>query len=409
MQIFYLLWAEMQALRTAIRDGYNLAERDMSGGSMRLILVGGAVRDFLLGEPLKDDDYLVLGATEEEFLKRFPRAKKAGQVFSVFLVDGREFAFPRGHTLDDDLLQRDLTVNAAALDEYGELVLHPQALEDFKTRTLRPASQESFAIDPLRVFRAARFLATLKDFSAHPDLIGTMHRVAGQSLLDGLSAERVGNECMKALAGRNPSRFYALLSETGCLVPWFEELAKAQDIPAGPWPYHDDSVLHHTATVMDRLAGDPLAVWMALCHDLGKTRTDPAHWPRHHGHDVLGAESAKQLGERLRLPSQYIRAGVLAARYHMIGGQYSILRPGTAVDLLTRVEAVGVTSQFFALALADGGEDFRATTQSDLAIISKVHLKPEDENLGLVSGEKLRVLKAQALAKYRKKAKPPVG
>jgi tRNA nucleotidyltransferase (CCA-adding enzyme) len=365
---------------------------------MRILLVGGAVRDLLLGRPVRDMDFLVLGATEQEFESRFPQARSVGRSFPVYLVDGMEFAFPRRDSVDGDLLARDLTINAVGLDEDGELYAHPQALADLRGRFLRQASAESLPEDPLRVFRAARLWAELPQFMPHPELTAAMRRTAEHGLLEGLQRERVAEECLKAFAAPRPGRFLELLEAGGCLGPWFEELRGAAAIPAGPVPYHHGSVLEHLCEVMDRLAGDPLRVYMGMVHDLGKAGTDPAMWPSHHGHERIGQNLAERLGTRLGLPLRYVRSGEAAARLHMAGGVYPTLRPGTKVDLLTRLAAQGILPQFFAVVRADNGGDFTAQAMQDMESILSVHLKEEDRDLGPASGEKLRTLRAQELA-----------
>lgn len=370
---------------------------------MDIYLVGGAVRDLLLGQRGSDRDFLVIGADRDDFKGRYPSARQVGLSFPIFLVNGLEYAWPRGGDLETDLASRDLTVNALALGVSpgveGVLRLHPLALADLAGRVLRPASEHSMADDPARVFRAARFAARWPDFRAHPDLLDRMRGAGQAGLLDHLAAERVGAEVRKALATPRPGLFPALLDQTGCLAPWLAELAGASGIPAGPPPWHAADVLDHVAKVMDRLAGDPLAVWMALCHDLGKTATPPEKWPLHRGHDDLGAPLALRLGKRLRLPDTYIRAGVLAAALHMKAGRYDTLRPGTRVDLLTRLDRAGLVERLFALVAADHGRDFSGEAARDLAALRAVRLSEADRDKGPASGEKLRQLRAGAVAR----------
>jgi len=141
---------------------------------MRILLVGGAVRNILLGLPIRDRDYLVADTTVEAFLAAFPRAKPVGKTFPVFILEGLEFSLLRGQSIGQDFAARDFTVNAIALDEQGELLCHEHALEDITTHVLRPASAQSLRDDPLRVFRAARFLSVLPGFTAHEGLFEAM-------------------------------------------------------------------------------------------------------------------------------------------------------------------------------------------------------------------------------------------
>lgn len=363
---------------------------------MRILLVGGAVRNLLLGRPPGDKDFLVLDAGEAEFRARFPSARKVGRAFPVYWLGGSEFAFPRAASLEQDLAARDFTLNALALDSGGELFCHPQTLEDLRRRVLRPCSPSSLADDPLRVFRAARFLAQFPELTPHPDLLAAMEDAARTGLLANLSAERVGRELLKALAGQQPSRFTALLARTGCLEPWFAELARCRDVPAGPPPAHDSDVFGHTLAVLDRLAGDPLRAWMGLCHDLGKAATPPAQWPAHHGHDRAGAALARGLGARLRLSEEYLRAGETAALLHMTAARYPELRPGTRVDLLLR--AGDLLEPLLDLVRADHGLDVRGQALAERARILAVRLPEALRDLGPESGKRLRELRAQALS-----------
>ncbi|WFS64231.1 tRNA nucleotidyltransferase [Pseudodesulfovibrio thermohalotolerans] len=364
---------------------------------MKLYLAGGAVRDLLLGRPLHDRDYLVMDSSREEFRRAFPKAREVGRTFPIFLINGIEFSFPRADSLEEELKARDLTVNAQLLSEEGELILHPQGFDDIKRRILRPASEHSMKEDPLRVFRAARFAAQLPEFTPHPELVRAMRDANREGLLEGLSADRIGPELRKGLESPRPGNFLRLLAEADCLLPWFPEFDIARSIPAGPAPYHNSDALTHTCRIMDDLAGDPIAVWMGLCHDLGKTLTPPERLPRHYGHDLAGAPLAETVALRLRMSNEYKTAGVKAARWHMIAARYGQLRPATRVDLLMDLHLSRVLAPLFKLVQADHGEDYGERAARELAIILPVQLAPEDRNHGSASGEKLRMLRAQAL------------
>lgn len=366
---------------------------------MHIYLVGGAVRDRLLHRKVRDKDYVVLGADREHFLRRFPTACEVGKTTSVYYVHGDEYTLSAAESIEQDLLARDLTINALAMDTEGNIIAHPRAREHLADKILYPVSEDSFFDDPARVFRAARFSACLPDFFVHPRVINQMQRVARRRLTDTLSAERVGQELCKSLSCPVPSRFLTILDQGSCLEPWFEECARAASIPAGPLPYHDESVLEHTCVVMDRLAGTSLHVWMGLCHDLGKVLTDPARWPHHHGHDCLGEGLALRFGNRLRLPAKMITAGVIAARWHMTAARYEALRPGTRVDFLTRVGSLEMLKGLCALVRADGGRDVAAHAEHDWEVVHRVHLPEKWKGLGAQSGEHLRMLRAQALAR----------
>jgi len=366
---------------------------------MDVYLAGGAVRDLLLGKPIVDRDYLVTNTTREAFVEQFPVAQEVGKAFPVFLVDRQEFTFLRATGLQEELRSRDLTVNAMLLDEKGNLICHPFALEDIHSRVLRPASPRSLHVDPLRVFRAARFYATLPNFTPHEELLEAMRNVGRQDLLETIAPDRIGVETLKAMAGMKPGNFLRLLAEAECLKPWFAEFEHGLEIPAGPKPYHDTHVLEHTCRIMDRLSGKPMAAWMGMCHDLGKLRTQADKLPKHHGHDIRGMAMAEALGSRLRISNRHITSGVMAAKWHMIAGRYDELRPGTRVDLLMELHLSETLENMFALVAADQGGDFLGTAQRDLGIILNVSLPPESRNLGSRSGQILRELRASALSK----------
>ncbi|WP_462323886.1 HD domain-containing protein [Desulfoplanes sp.] len=365
---------------------------------MQIYLVGGAVRDGLLGRPVHDRDYTVIGADKETFMQAFPHARPVGKKVPVYYVDGDEYTLSGAATIQEDLLERDLTINALAKDARGRIIAHPRALEHLEEKLLYPVSGANFFVDPARVFRAARFVACLPGFCAHPELERLMHRVVAAGGTGTLPAERVGKELLAGLACPVPAMFLRMCQKVGALSVWFEELERGVTIPAGPRPFHDGSVFEHSCQVMDRLAGDPLLVWMGLCHDLGKTVTDPGLWPAHHGHDRAGVDIAQKMGGRLRLPGAMVRAGMAAARWHMVLARYGQLRPGTRVDLLGAVGSEKLLARLCALTVADGGEEVTALVLRDLKIVKQVHLSKPWQGLGKRSGEHLREMRAQALA-----------
>ena len=232
-----------------------------------------------------------------------------------------------------------------------------------------------------------------------------MRAVAGEGLLGRIPAERVGRELMKALASPKPSRWLSVLAEGNCLSPWFRELETSMDIPAGPVAYHSGSVMAHLMDVMDAVAGDPLCVWMALCHDLGKIGTDPALLPHHYGHELRGAEPAEHVAKRLALPARYGAAGVLSSQLHMKAGIYEMLRAGTRCDLLMQVHNAELDGPFWKLAEADSGRSLRPVVNDDLAVLLRISLPPEWRDRGKESGRRLRAMRCQALAMHMAKRK----
>ncbi len=367
--------------------------------SLDIYRVGGAIRDELLGRPRADLDFVVLHCSGQDFCRAFPEAKRVGrQNRAVYHVRGAEFTLSAAPDIQSDLARRDLTINALAQNQNGDLFALDQSWEDLKSRVLRQVKDDNFFQDPVRIFRAARLAADLPDFTVARELMALLIRVGQTRALYGLAPERVGREVLKACAAPNPGRFLRILDQTGTLSPWFRELARAGSIPAGPGHVHEHSLLEHTACVMDLLAGKPLQVWMGLCHDLGKSLTREADLPHHFGHDRAGARLAEVLGDRLRLPREYQRAGHTAARWHMVAGQYDRLRPGTRVDLLMNLKACPKVKDLFSLVKADQGADHLSQAVRDLQIVRSVKLPPEHRGLGRRSGSLLRNLQAQALA-----------
>ncbi|MDR3042696.1 MAG: HD domain-containing protein [Desulfovibrio sp.] len=375
---------------------------------MKTYLVGGAVRDLLLGRPIHDHDVAFEGDAAC-FVRQNPGARKVGRDVDVYLLDGVEHMPLRG-TLDEDLAARDFTINALALAETGVVHAHPLALRDLADRVLRPASPTALADSPVRAFRAARFAAQFPDFSVHPHTLDQMRAVAHGDGLAGLPAEQVCRETLKALAAPCPGRYLAVLHAGGCLLPWFAELSEAHAVPAGPARYHTGSVLDHVARVMDmaavlaareqetaadsrqpdaRPARPPmpeLVTWMALCHDLGKMTTEADVLPHHYGHEDRGAPLARALGLRLGMPIRFIEAGEAAARLHMRLARHAELRPGTRVDLLLALHVRGLLPAMRLLVLADGTGKGR-TTGPDCALRQSEGASPApDVDATAVSG-----------------------
>ena len=396
---------------------------------MNYYVAGGAVRDLLLGLPLRDVDY-AFAATEEEFIQRNPAARKIQTApCPVYLLDGQEFAPLIRQDAVRDLSRRDFTINALLLAENGVLRMHPDALEDLRKRRIRPASPSALADDPVRAFRAARLAARLPDFSLHEETLAQMRALAaannaysadapagqappagqGRSCLDAIPAEQVGKELRRACLAARPGNFLRALGQGSCLVPWFAEFVRADALPAGPAAYHNASVFEHTIEIMDSTAEvarhhcgteaeRALSVWMALCHDLGKSATPGDILPHHYGHEERGAVMAESLGLRLRLPGIFVKAGKLAALLHMKAGRYASLRPGTRTDMLMRLHAAGLVAPFSWMAAADSSRpDLPGVWQRDLEHLLAVRLPEQWRNKGELSGIRLRELRCMAL------------
>ena len=341
---------------------------------MKIYQVGGSIRDELLGRTPKDKDYVVVGATVEEFLARFPDAKKVGADFPVFIVDGEEYAFARkerkagiGHkrfevqadpgvSLIEDLYRRDFTINTFARDiETGELFYVGSAKKDLKDKILRHTSG-AFREDPLRVYRAARFAATL-NFAVHPDTLKLMESMKDE--LNALSSERVYMELERALMhGERPSFFFDVLRDARVLDVHFPEIDRMIKVPAGLGKHPEtQTVYDHTMHELDSVQSFPARV-MALCHDIGKIVTPSEILPHHYEHEKRGLEVAQKFFDRLKAPNKFRRPARLAIAEHMkahtLDPNFGGMRAGKAVLFLMKVNAGGYAEPFFEFMVVDG-------------------------------------------------------
>ena len=326
---------------------------------MQSYVVGGAVRDELLGLPVQDRDHVVVGATPEQMVSL--GFKPVGQDFPVFLHPQtcEEYALARTErksgrgykgftvyaapevTLEEDLHRRDLTINAMALDDSGNLIDPYGGRGDLERKTLRHVS-EAFAEDPVRILRVARFAARLVDFSIAPETVALMRQMVEAGEVDALVPERVWQELARGLMEQQPSRMLLALRECGALAKLLPELDQLFGVPQ-PLEYHpeiDTGV--HVMRVVDWSAQQNHSLpvrFAALTHDLGKGATAPELWPRHIGHEAKSAELVRALSGRLRVPADCRDLAVAVAREHGNVHRALELRPGTLVELLERVDA----------------------------------------------------------------------
>ena len=328
---------------------------------MEIYLVGGAVRDKLLGLEVKDRDYVVVGATPEEM--EALGYKPVGADFPVFLhpETHEEYALARterksGHgykgftvyaapdvSLEDDLRRRDLTINAMAMSEDGRLIDPFGGERDLREGLLRHVSP-AFAEDPLRVLRVARFAARFRKYGFHVahDTYALMKKIVQAGELDHLVPERVWSELERALAEDAPSEFFRVLRRCGALARLFPEIEDLYGAPqpAAHHPEVDSGI--HTMMVLDqcaRLTPDTRTRFAALMHDLGKGCTPPGEWPRHSGHEERGVERVQQFCARFKAPNEYRDLAVIAARYHAHCHRIAELRPATVLEVLEGMDA----------------------------------------------------------------------
>jgi tRNA nucleotidyltransferase (CCA-adding enzyme) len=322
---------------------------------VRRYLVGGAVRDRLLGRPVAERDWVVVGATADELTSLGYR--RVGRDFPVFIHPdtGEEHALAcrvRGDlatagpdvALDDDLRARDLTINALAEDEDGRVVDCTGGLADLAARVLRHVDAEAFASDALRALRTARLAAELAPlgFRIADETRRLIAALAASGALDGLTAERVWKELARALASPAPQRFIAELRGCAALAAVLPEVDRLWGVPQpAHWhPEIDTGV--HTLMVLEqaaRLSPDPVVRFAALTHDLGKGATPPEVLPSHRGHAERGVAIVDALCDRLRAPARYGDLARLVARYHGQVHRAAELRPGTLLDLLEAADA----------------------------------------------------------------------
>ena len=398
---------------------------------MKIYQVGGSVRDEILGIDAYDRDFVVVGATEAEFLQKFPKAEKVGKSFPVFLVNGCEYAFARkerknGHgytgfdvefspdiTLEEDLKRRDITINAIARDlDFSDRYIDPYGgISDLKNKRIVHVS-EAFAEDPLRVYRVARFAAKFPDFSVDKSTIELMNSI-GDELLT-LSTERVWNELEKVLAYPRPSRFFEVLKEADLLKFHFPEVANLIGVPAGPLQYHPEGdAFIHTVETMDRLklagSSDPVVMFAALCHDWGKAASSPENYPHHYGHDKAGVPIIENFCRRMKnVPQRYRFAAKTVAKYHMIVREIDKITPKKAIIIIKEVLKCSCGIDGFMDAVkADNSrqnDEARAFIKKMLPVFD-IKLPEKYWNAGKKSSEiltQLRILKYRELAGKQK-------
>jgi tRNA nucleotidyltransferase (CCA-adding enzyme) len=341
---------------------------------MQVFLVGGAVRDDMLALPIKERDWVVVGATPDQM--RALGFRQVGKDFPVFLhpETHEEYALARTErktapgyrgfevdaapdiSLEDDLRRRDLTINAMARDAEGGLIDPFGGARDLAARRLRHVS-EAFAEDPVRILRIARFAARYDKlgFRVAAETLELMRRMVNGGEVDALVPERVWAETLKALSEPAPGRFIEVLRECGALARVFPEIDRLFGVPQ-PAQHHPeiDTGTHLLLCLQQavRLGADPIVIFAVLVHDLGKGVTPREQWPRHLGHEERGAELVQTFCRRLRLPNEHRDLGVLVARYHTHCHRALELKPGTLLKLLGNLDALRRPERFEKFLLA---------------------------------------------------------
>ena len=333
----------------------------MKGKTMQKFLVGGAVRDRLLQLPVKDYDYMVVGSTPEELLSL--GYQQVGKDFPVFLhpKTGDEYALARTErkqgsgyngfscysgkdvSLEDDLIRRDLTINAIAEDDHGEYFDPYHGIQDLNNKILRHVSP-AFSEDPLRVLRVARFAARFfkLGFSIAPETLSLMQQLSDCGELGYLTPERVWAETEKALATDSPQIYFQVLRDCGALVVLFPEIDCLFGIP-GPKRWHPEiDTGIHTLMVVEQsvlLSNDVAFRFACLVHDLGKALTPKEKWPSHKGHGFLGLAVIKSLCIRLKVPNECRDLALMVSEHHTIIHSAFELKPSTLLKLMNSCDA----------------------------------------------------------------------
>ena len=338
---------------------------------MKIYQVGGAVRDKLLKLPIIDRDWVVVGSTPGEMEKL--GFKPVGRDFPVFLHPDthEEYTLARTerksgkgykgftiHTapdvsLADDLAQRDLTINAMAEDEQGNLIDLFGGINDLKAGMLRHVSP-AFAEDPLRVLRVARFAARL-DFRIAAETLGLMQKITHSGELTALVPERIWSETERALAEHYPARFIEVLRACDALLVLFPEIDRLFGVPQ-PENYHPeiDTGVHTLMALSQaaRLTGDPQIRFAALVHDLGKGATPESDWPKHAGHEKSGVLLVEGLCRRYHVPNAWRELAVLVTRYHLDAARVQEMRMDILVEKLEALDAFRRPERFEQFLLA---------------------------------------------------------
>jgi tRNA nucleotidyltransferase (CCA-adding enzyme) len=328
--------------------------------TMEIYLVGGAVRDSLLDLPVRDKDWVVVGSNaklmkEQGYLqvgKGFPvflhpqtkqeyalarTERKVGVGYLGFEFDASEFV-----TLEQDLLRRDLTINAIAESSDGQLIDPYNGRRDIKDKVLRHVSP-AFAEDPLRVLRVAKFAARFArlGFTVAPETLKLMSNIVQSGEIEALVRERVWQEIEQTMGGPAPDVFIAVLRDCGALKSILPEVDRLFGVPQ-PVKYHPevDTGLHTLLSLQQavKLTDDPVIRYATLVHDVGKGVTDKANWPSHHAHETLGLPLQADISKRLHVPNEFAKLAALVCEHHTKMHRIKELRPTTLLKLIEALD-----------------------------------------------------------------------
>jgi len=379
---------------------------------MKIYTVGGAVRDELLGLPVQDRDYVVVGATPDDMLAR--GFTPVGKDFPVFLhpATHEEYALARTerktapgykgfvfHTeanvaLEDDLIRRDLTINAIAKAEDGTLIDPFDGQKDLHAKIFRHVSP-AFAEDPVRILRVARFAARFADFAVAPKTNALMRQMVAAGEVDALVPERVWQELARGLMEERPSRMFEVLRECGALARIMPELDALWGVPQPAQHHPEIDTGVHVMLVIDYAARQnrnlPIRL-AALLHDLGKGATPPEKWPRHHGHEGVGVKLVEAVCERLKIPNDCRDLALMTAREHGNIGRALALRAATIVTMFERCDAFRKPQRTIEMLLASecdyrGRTGFEEKPFPQAAYLAAALKAAQGVNAGQIAGE----------------------
>lgn len=328
--------------------------------------VGGAVRDELLKIPTKDRDYVVVGSSADEMLKRGYQA--VGKDFPVFLhpKTHEEYALARTErkvskgykgftvhanpdvTLEEDLTRRDFTMNAIAQSADGQLIDPFNGQTDIQNKVIRHVGA-AFVEDPVRILRAARFSARFVDFAIAPETMQLMQQMVADGEVDALVAERVWQELAKGLMEEQPSRMFDVLQHCGALPKLIPELSCLWGVPQTEKYHPEIDTGIHVMMALDCAAQHQFSLpvrYAVLMHDLGKGTTPKEVLPRHIGHDVRGAELVTTVSKRLRVPNECRELAYLVAKFHIKAHQVLVMKAETLLKFLMDLDAIRQPDRF---------------------------------------------------------------
>ncbi len=326
----------------------------------RIVLVGGTVRDLLLGTESQDID-LTTDLSADELCAlgfRLVEATSAATIFFKYHPEYGRIEVTRIGSMDDlrdDLLRRDFTINAMAMELNGIRTQLPGAEEDLKGGVLRACSNYSFRDDPLRIVRAFRFEADGWRMTQETEAL--IRKDTWADAFRAIPVERFSSEMLKALARKTPERFFQRMIEFNVGAEFLPELFRMPQIPAGPLQHHPEGdLLTHSIQVLQRVAAasdDPLARFCAFFHDLGKLGTDPQLYPKHHGHDEAGFGMATAFCNRLRLPATYRKGLAWTSRLHGKGNRWDELRDSSKLEMAEQAIKAGIAGILPRVSAAD--------------------------------------------------------